>query len=92
MNILTKILVQIGNELTNQISFAKNTDEKINTKKLLQQSDILNKQIICSKISKEDKLMLQNFSATLVQGNPTARGLRYEKQDLERVLSNLNDI
>jgi hypothetical protein len=36
--------------------------------------------------------MLQNFSATLVQGNPTARGLRYERQDLERVLSNLNDI
>jgi hypothetical protein len=43
MNILTKILVQIGNELSNQISFAKNTDEKINTKKLLQQSEIINR-------------------------------------------------
>jgi hypothetical protein len=92
MNLLTKILIQIKSELTNQISLVKDNNEKINTKKLLQQSDILNKQIICSKISKEDKLMLQNFSATLVQGNPTARGLRYEKQDLERVLSNLNDI
>jgi hypothetical protein len=92
MNLLTKILIQIKSELNNQISLVKDNNEKINTKKLLQQSDILNKQIICSKISKEDKLMLQNFSATLVQGNPTARGLRYEKQDLERVLSNLNDI
>jgi hypothetical protein len=92
MNILTKILVQIGNELTNQISLAKNIDEKINTKKLFQQSDILNKQIVSSNISKENKLMLQRFSSTLVQGNPTSRGLRYEKQDLERVLSNLNDV
>ena len=90
MNLLTKILDQIGNELTKQISLSKNKDEKISTEKLFQQSDILNNQIISSNISKEDKLMLQKFSSTLVQGN-TTRGLRYEKQDLERVLSNLND-
>jgi len=91
MNLLTKILDQIGNELTKQISLSKNMDEKINTEKLFQQSDILNNQIISSNISKEDKLMLQKFSSTLVQGNTTTRGLRYEKQDLERVLSKLND-
>ena len=91
MNLLTKILDQIGNELTKQISLSKNMDEKISTEKLFQQSDILNNQIISSNISKEDKLMLQKFSSTLVQGNTTTRGLRYEKQDLERVLSNLND-
>ena len=91
MNLLTKILGQIGNELNNQISLAKNIDEKINTEKLFQQSNLLNKQIIFSDISKEDKLMLQKFSLTLVQGNPTTRGLRYERQDLERVVSNLND-
>jgi hypothetical protein len=91
MKMLIEILDQIGNELANQIALEKKTDKKINTKKLLQQSNLLNKQIICSKISKEDKLMLQKFSSTLVGGNPTARGLRYEKQDLERVLSNLTD-
>jgi len=92
MNLLTKILGQIGNELTNQISLAKNIDKKINGQKLNQQSNILNEQIISSNISNEKKLMLQKFSSTLVQGNPTVRGLRYEKQDLERVLSNLNDV
>jgi hypothetical protein len=92
MNILTKILGKIGNELTNQIFLEKNMDEKINTQRLLQQSNLLNKQIISSNISKEDKLMLQKFSSTLVQGNSTTRGLRYVKQDLERVLSNLNDV
>jgi len=91
MTLLTKILGQIGNELNNQISLAKNIDEKINTEKLFQQSNLLNKQIIFSDISKEDKLLLQKFSSTLIQGNPTARGLRYERQDLERVLSNLNN-
>ena len=87
----TEILTQIKNELTNQISLAKNIDEKINTQKLVQQSSILNDLIISSKISEEDKLMLQKFSSSLVQGNPTVRGLRYEKQDLERVVSNLNN-
>ena len=88
----TEILTQIKNELTNQISLAKNIDEKINTQKLVQQSSILNDLIMSSKISKEDKLMLQKFSSSLVQGNPTVRGLRYEKQDLERVVSNLNNL
>ncbi|MDH3277219.1 MAG: hypothetical protein OEL77_02535 [Nitrosopumilus sp.] len=87
---LTEILIQIRNELTNQISLAKNKDNKINSKKLVQQSDILNEKIVSSKISEEDKLMLQKFSSSLVQGNSTARSLRYEKQDLERVISNLN--
>jgi hypothetical protein len=91
MKLLTKILYQIENELTKQISLSKNMDEEISTEKLFQQSDILNNQIISSNISKEDKLMLQKFSSTLVQGNATTRGLRYEKQDLERVLLNLND-
>ena len=77
--------------MTNQISLAKNIDEKINTQKLVQQSSILNDLIISSKISEEDKLMLQKFSSSLVQGNPTVRGLRYEKQDLERVVSNLSN-
>lgn len=88
----TGILTQIKNELANQISLAKNMDEKINTQKLVQQSSILNDQIMSSKISKEDKLMLQKFSSSLVQGNPTVKGLRYEKQDLERVVSNLNNL
>jgi len=88
----TEILTQIKNELTNQISLAKNIDEKINTQKLVQQSSILNELIMSSKISKEEKLMLQKFSSSLVQGNPTVRGLRYEKQDLERVVSNLNNL
>ena len=88
----TEILTQIKNELANQISLAKNMDEKINTQKFVQQSSILNDQIMSSKISKEDKLMLQKFSSSLVQGNPTVRGLRYEKQDLERVVSNLNNL
>lgn len=88
----TEILTQIKNELNYQISLAKNIDEKINTQKLVQQSSILNDLIISSKISEEDKLMLQKFSSSLVQGNPTVRGLRYEKQDLERVVSNLNNL
>lgn len=88
---LTKILTQIGNELTNQISLAKNIDEKINIQKLSKQSDSLNQQIISSNMSNENKSMLQKFSLTLIQGNPTIRGLRYAKQDLERVISNLND-
>ena len=92
MNILTEIITKIGNELTRQISSAKNMDEKINTQELFRLSCILNKQIISSEISKEDKLMLQQFSSTLVKGNPTVKGLRYERQDLERVLSNLNDV
>jgi len=88
---LTEILDQIGSELTNQISLAKNMVQTIDTRKLFQQSDILNSRIRASKLSEEDKLMLQKFSSTLVQDNTTVRNLRYEKQDLERVISNLNN-
>ena len=88
---LTEILDQIGSELTNQISLAKNMDQTIDTRKLSQQSNILNSRIRASKLSEEDKLMLQKFSSTLVQDNTTVRNLRYEKQDLERVISNLNN-
>ena len=88
---LTEILDQIGSELTNQISLAKNMVQTIDTRKLFQQSNILNSRIRASKLSEEDKLMLQKFSSTLVQDNTTVRNLRYEKQDLERVISNLNN-
>jgi len=71
---------------------AKNVDVKIDTRKLAQQSNTLKGAIMASEISDEDKLMLRKFSTTLIQGNATVKSLRYEKQDLERVLSNLNDI
>lgn len=89
---LTEILDQIGSELTNQISLAKNMDQAIDTRKLSQQSNILNSRILTSKLSEETKLMLQKFSSTLVQDNTTVRNLRYEKQDLERVISNLTNL
>lgn len=89
---LTGILDKIGNELTNLISLAKNDDYQIDIEKLAQQSNILNNLLITSEIPEEEKLMLKQFSLTLVQGNPSLRSLRYEKQDLERVLSNLNDL
>lgn len=87
---LTKILDKIKNELTSKISLTKNTD-KIDITTLSQQSKILNEIILTSKISKENKSMLQKFSLTLQEGT-TAKSLRYEKQDIERVISNLNDI
>lgn len=90
-NALTEILEQIGNELTNQISLAKNTEYKINTGKLALQSDILNHKIFESKISAENKSSLQKFSASLIQDNTSIKSLRYEKQDLERVVYNLNN-
>ncbi|MGY5149211.1 MAG: hypothetical protein ACW9W3_04035 [Candidatus Nitrosopumilus sp. bin_68KS] len=90
-NSLSEILNEIGNELTNQISLAKNSDTKIDSRKLAQQSKILKDVILSSKLSEENKHMLQKFSMTLVQDDVTAKSLRYEKQDLERVLSNLND-
>ena len=92
LNSLNLILNQIGNELTNQISLANNMYEKIDTKKLAQQSNTLNGVIMTSELSDENKSMLQKFSLTLVQDNTTLRNLRYEKQDLERVLANLNDL
>lgn len=90
-NELTGILNEIRNELVSQISLANNKNEKINIKKLSQNAHELDRIITVSGISDEDKLMLQKFSATLVQNNTTAKSLRYEKQDLERILSNLDD-
>ena len=88
-NSITEILNEIGNELSNQISLANNMDKKIDSRKLAQQSDTLNDVILTSELSDENKLMLQKFSMTLVQDDATIKSLRYEKQDLERVLSNI---
>jgi len=86
---LTTILDKIRNELTSKISLAKNID-KIDITTLSQQSKTLNEIILTSEISKEDKSMLHKFSLTLQEGI-TVKSLRYEKQDLERIISNLND-
>jgi len=88
-NSITEILNEIGAELANQISSANDTDKKIDSRKLAQQSDTLNDVITASELSDEDKLMLQKFSLTLIQDDATVKSMRYEKQDLERVLSNL---
>ena len=90
-NPLMQILGEIDDELTNQISLAKNTDTKINTKKIFQLAKTLNDVILASPITSENKLMLQKFALTL-KDSSTAKSLRYEKQDLERVLANLNDL
>lgn len=89
-NELNLILNQIRDELDNQISLGKDTDEKINVNKLVQQSKVLDDAIASSKISDENKSMLQQFSSNLAQGNIAVKSLRYEKQDLVRVQSNLN--
>ena len=83
------ILNKIRNELTSKIALAKNADN-VDITTLSQQSKTLNEVILTSKISKENKSMLQKFSLTLQEGT-TVKNLRYEKQDLERVISNLND-
>ena len=90
-NALTELLNEINNELTNQISLVKNADAKIDTRKLFQLSKTLNDIILTSEITPENKSMLQKFSLTL-QDSSTVKNLRYEKQDLERVISNLKDI
>ena len=90
-NALIKILDEINNELISQISLAKNADVKIDTRKLAQQSNSLNDIIMTSELSDENKSMLQKFSLTL-QDSSTVKSLRYEKQDLERVFANLNDL
>ncbi len=90
-NALTELLNEINNELTNQISLAKNIDAKIDTRKLVEQSNALNDILRTYEITQENKSMLQKFSLTLQEGS-TVKSLRYEKQDLERVLSNLNDL
>lgn len=86
---LNEILDKIRNELTSKISLAKNVD-KVDITTLSQQSKTLNEIILTSEISKEDKLMLNKFSLTLQEGM-TAKSLRYEKQDLDRIISNLNN-
>jgi len=91
-NALIKILDEINNELIRQISLAKNTDVKIDMRKIAQQSNALNDIIVTSELSDENKSMLQKFSATMIQDNATAKYLRYEKQDLERVFANLNEL
>ena len=92
INKLTEMLNEINNELTNQISWVNNIDGKINITKLAQKAHELDGMIVNSGLSDVDKSMLEKFSATLVQDNTTVKSLRYEKQDLERILSNLNDI
>jgi len=89
LNQLNEILDEIGNELTTQISLSKDID-RIDIAKLSRQSKTLTQIILESEISKENKSMLQKFSLTLQEG-VTERSLRYEKQDLERVLANLKD-
>ena len=90
-NALTELLNEINDELANQISLANNMNKKIDTKKLVHLSNALNGIIMTSGLSDENKSMLQKFSLTL-QDSSTVKSLRYEKQDLERVLSNINDI
>jgi hypothetical protein len=90
-NSLQTILTDIKAELTNQISSGNNAEKNIDTVKLVQQSNILNEIIKNSNLSDKNKKMMQIFALTLIQENTTVRSLRYEKQDLERVLSNLND-
>ena len=89
LNHLTKILNEIKIELTDMISLAKDSD-KIDSKNLSKQTENLNEIIRTSEMSKKDKSMLQKFALTLQEGI-TVKSLRYERQDLERILSNLND-
>jgi hypothetical protein len=91
-NSVPEILNEIGTELTRLISLANNTDVKIDSRKIVHHSDLLNGAILTSKLSDEYKSMLQKFSLTLIQDNTTVKSLRYEKQDLERVLSNIAHI
>ena len=90
-NALTELLNEINDELANQISLANSMNKKIDTRKLVQLSNALNGIIRTSELSDENKSMLQKFSLTL-QDSSTVKSLRYEKQDLERVLSNLKYI
>lgn len=92
INELTGILNEIGKELTNQISSNNSKNEKIDIKRLAQKAHDLDRVIVNSRLPDEAKLMLQKFSVTLVQDSSTIKSRRYEKQDLERVLANLNDI
>ncbi|MEX0861346.1 hypothetical protein [Nitrosopumilus sp.] len=90
-NSLQTILIDIKTELTNQILSGSNDGKNIDTGKLALQSKILSDTVIESNLSDKNKKMMQAFVLTLIQDNTTVRSLRYEKQDLERVMSNLND-
>lgn len=89
-NTLGELLNEIKNELTDQISSVKNTEVIVDTRKLLPQTKALNDIIQTSEITEENKSMLQKFSLTL-QDNSTVKSLRYAKQDLERIMSNLKN-
>ena len=93
LNALNPILNEIGHEIASQISWANNhVNEKIDIKKIAEKAHELDEILVTSGISDKNKTMLQKFSSTLVQDNVTVKSLRYEKQDLERVLSNINDL
>ena len=88
-NSMSEILNEIGTELTRLISLSNSTDGKIDLRTIVHHSDILNGVILTSELPNEYKLMLQKFSLTLIQNSATVKSLRYKKQDLERVLSNI---
>jgi hypothetical protein len=90
LNHVNEILNEVKNELSNQITLGENIDKKIDSNMLWKQSVILSEIIITSKISEENKIMLQKFSQTLQEGTDV-KSLRYEKQDLERIISNLKN-
>ncbi|MDH5463357.1 MAG: hypothetical protein OEY17_05600 [Nitrosopumilus sp.] len=88
LDAIIEILNGIKDELTNLISLGKNTEKT--DSRLSSQTTNLNKAIHTSEISEKDKTMLEKFALTLQEGT-TVKSLRYEKQDLERILANLND-
>ena len=89
---MSEILNEIGTELTRLISLANSTDAKIDSRKIVHHSGILNGAILTSELPGKYKLMLQKFSLTVISDNTSVKSLRYEKQDLERVLSNIAHI
>ncbi|MDH3279263.1 MAG: hypothetical protein OEL52_04105 [Nitrosopumilus sp.] len=64
-DILEKLLNEIKNQLTDQISLVKNTEVIIDTRKLFPQTKTLNDIIQTSEITPENKSMLQKFTLTL---------------------------
>ncbi|PJC50251.1 MAG: hypothetical protein CO032_05550 [Nitrosopumilales archaeon CG_4_9_14_0_2_um_filter_34_16] len=90
-NSLQTILIDIKTELTNQIASGNNDSKNIDNMKLVEQSKNLDGIVNNSDLSDKNKKMMHAFALTLIQDNTTVKSLRYEKQDLERVLSNLND-
>ena len=86
-NPIFEILNEIGTELTSLISLANSTDAKIDSRKIVHHSGILNGAILTSELPGKCELMLQKFSLAVISGNAAVKSLRCEKQDLERVLS-----